>query len=798
MSVLQERMEHLHRSVTNFADLARPVLPWLAMVGGGFLCGRAQFLDGLMPFGAPFVLVSALTGWPSLGALIGVCLGILTKGFNILNAMVLVPPLLCWFAAMVLRRGGRELSMGWAMALLMAARLVYLPMKPLVLYYGLTFAVESGLALCAYYCMAYTLRSWREGEAMLKSGPLVCMTLCAGVAIAGLPAWDVFSPRAFVAIAVTLLAAGAGGAATGAAGGLAVGLAVSLGGGANALLCATLGVCGLLAGVFRPLRRLAMAGGFWIGTVLMSAVATNLTHVALPWPETLLATAAFVALPQKLWPWLDERLNQSQADSQSREARLTHLRETAVTRLHDFSRCLDELSAVFAETSAGGAEACDDIAPMLEAVAGEVCQKCSKREKCWQVEFYTTYDYFLKALSSPGNRRVLLESDFPQEFRDDCRQFGAVVSSLRTAWGLYRVKSGYRRRIDESRALAGKQLKGIAAVLDQLSGQLNLQIRVKEDAAALVREALRAAGVPCKTVSVQQGRSWGLTVTLTTAPCGGRRKCRNLEDILTQALGKPMRRSATPCNPTQNTCTLVFTQARAMRVSCSGAQRSRESGICGDSCVWDSLDEASYLMAISDGMGTGARAAMESQATLSLLQRFYQAGFSEEVIYDTINQVLLLRSGGETFSTVDLCILNLVDGEANFIKIGAPPTLLVRHGQVQHISSPTLPLGILDSVSPGATRRVLEDGDMIVMMSDGITANEETDWIDDLLLEWQDLEPFQLSERLVQAAEDRFGPADDMTVVSARVRLPRLAAEGEPGARKKLRRWKARIVGSDA
>ncbi len=798
MGVLQERMQQINRGVGTAADLVRPALPWLAMIGGGFLCGRAQFLDGLMPFGAPFVLVSALTGWPSLGALIGVCLGILSMGFNILNAAVLVPPLLCWFAAMAIRRGGRELSFGWGALLLMAARLVYLPMKPFLLYYAMLFAVESGLALSAYYCMASTLRSWREGEAMLEAGPLVCLAVCVGIAVAGMPAWELFSPRHFVAIFATLLAAGAGGVAVGATGGLAIGLVVALGSGTSTLLCAALGVCGLLCGVFRPLRRLGMAGGFWIGAVLMSAWATNLSQAAVPWAEALAASAAFVLLPARLWPWLDERLNQSQADSQSREARLGRMRETAVSRLHDFSRCLDELSSVFAETASGSSEAWEDVAPMLEAVASEVCQRCSKREKCWQLEFYTTYGHFLKALAAPGNRRVLLESDFPQEFRDDCRQFGAIVSSLRTAWGLYRVKTGYRRRIDESRALAGKQLKGIAAVLEQLASQLNLQIRVKEDAAALVREALRSAGFVCKSVSVQQGRSWGLTVNLTVRPCGGRRKCRNLEEILTQALGKPMRRTASPCNPTETACNLTFTQARAMRVSCAGAQHAREGAVCGDSCVWDSLDDASYLMAISDGMGTGARAAMESQATLSLLQRFYQAGFSEEVIYDTINQVMLLRSGGETFSTVDLCILNLVDGEANFIKIGAPPTFLVRNGQVQHIASPTLPLGILDSVSPGATRRVLEDGDLIVMVSDGITANEEADWVDAALLEWADLEPFQLSERLVQAAQERFGPSDDMTVVSARVRLPRLAAEGEPGARKKLRRWKARIVGSDA
>ena len=94
-------------------------------------------------------------------------------------------------------------------------------------------------------------------------------------------------------------------------------------------------------------------------------------------------------------------------------------------------------------------------------------------------------------MAAPGNRRALLESDFPEEFRKNCRQFHDVVGALRAAWGLYRVKSSYRRRIDESRTLAGRQLKGISGVMDGLAAQLNLQIRDHDDDEQLVREALR-------------------------------------------------------------------------------------------------------------------------------------------------------------------------------------------------------------------------------------------------------------------------------------------------------------------
>jgi stage II sporulation protein E len=278
-------------------------------------------------------------------------------------------------------------------------------------------------------------------------------------------------------------------------------------------------------------------------------------------------------------------------------------------------------------------------------------------------------------------------------------------------------------------------------------------------------------------------------------PCGGRRKCRGYEEALSRALGRPLRRTCTACDPSDTACRLEFTEARAMRVTCSGVQRARDGSTCGDACIWDALDEGSYFIAISDGMGAGARAATESQATLSLVKRFYQAGFAEDVIYDTINQVMLLRSSGETFSTVDLCMLNLIDGEANFIKIGAPPTFILRRGQVLLVSSPTLPLGILDEISPGAVKRILEDNDVIVMVSDGITQNEDTEWLEEALLSLADCEPHQLAVRLMEFAEMRYNRMDDMTVGAARVRLPRTLEFAQKKARKRLVRWRARVEG---
>ena len=81
------------------------------------------------------------------------------------------------------------------------------------------------------------------------------------------------------------------------------------------------------------------------------------------------------------------------------------------------------------------------------------------------------------------------------------------------------------------------------------------------------------------------------------------------------------------------------------------------------------------------------------------------------------------------------------------------------------------------------------------MVSDGVTANEETDWLEAELLNLEDCEPHQFAVRLMEFAEMRYGKADDMTVVAARVRLPKTMEYAEKKARKRMVRWKARVAG---
>ncbi|HEY3369104.1 MAG TPA: SpoIIE family protein phosphatase [Symbiobacteriaceae bacterium] len=213
-----------------------------------------------------------------------------------------------------------------------------------------------------------------------------------------------------------------------------------------------------------------------------------------------------------------------------------------------------------------------------------------------------------------------------------------------------------------------------------------------------------------------------------------------------------------------------------LKVVCGVARLpKRGSQVSGDSYAASPLGEQRYLMALSDGMGVGSDAASESRQCVQLLQEVLSAGFNTELAVNTVNSVMLLRSGEESFVTVDLSLVDLGTGRVEFVKIGAAPSFLKRGRDVTIIQQSTVPVGIIDQVVVEPEFRLLRPGDIIVMVTDGIwdVSKDDIDkerWILHHLSRQTATDPEEIAENLLARALDLMPDAgDDMTVLVARV-----------------------------
>ncbi|MDR0903194.1 MAG: SpoIIE family protein phosphatase [Ruminococcus sp.] len=156
-------------------------------------------------------------------------------------------------------------------------------------------------------------------------------------------------------------------------------------------------------------------------------------------------------------------------------------------------------------------------------------------------------------------------------------------------------------------------------------------------------------------------------------------------------------------------------------ISDTPAPEDFSNGYSGDShgVFEDGFGNVTFI--ISDGMGSGARAAVESAMTVSLLTELLESGADPVNALKFVNLALEIKSSDETTATADILTLNLYSGKINLHKMGAARTIAAVSGTVREFSGQSLPAGILPDNLPDSFSFRVDKGDKIALFSDGIT-----------------------------------------------------------------------------
>jgi len=193
----------------------------------------------------------------------------------------------------------------------------------------------------------------------------------------------------------------------------------------------------------------------------------------------------------------------------------------------------------------------------------------------------------------------------------------------------------------------------------------------------------------------------------------------------------------------------------------------------GDSHSLIRLGNNKYLLALCDGMGSGENARKMSALTMGLVENFYRAGFEDSFILNNVNKLLTVTNQ-ESFSTLDLCVIDLDKEMMDFIKLGAPYGIIKHEQTVDKIETGTLPLGVLGEIKPSINHFAINGKDMVIMVTDGISdAFESYENFAEFVNNITSINPQVVAQIILDEAIKLNGGTakDDMTVLVARTFL---------------------------
>lgn len=535
----------------------------------------------------------------------------------------------------------------------------------------------------------------------------------------------------------------------------------------------------LIQGSFLPL------GAFFLGAILVYALTPTgrfFTALSLPALYGFLtyfggafslsyaeggaivgAAVVYLFTPSYLVQKGEEAIGFRQQKTLTRSA-VNRERFSVAASLNALSTVFREIQGAVAPTPTKSSEEAVCLA-ITTQVMQSVCVGCPAHELCVGAGKVRDGDIQKTVAIGLAKGRVSV-LDLSGETAKTCAYQNNLLFCINNLLARYRQMEESKENAEVGKKLLAEEVGGVAKVLEKLSASYATPVIYDNKVERAVFVALAERGVFPTEIMAQKGGAISLLLGK-----GEGQKAQKFAPALSRAVGMPLTLAERVAVSPQK-CVAVYRQKPKYGVATGLAVQKKEgSPRSGDTHSLLKVGADQILFAVSDGMGSGEQAGEISASAIGLIESFYRAGFSSEATLSAVNRLLSARAE-ENFAALDIATLSLSNGRCTFFKIGAPYGFVIKREGVLVVEGNSLPLGILEDISPQAYESTLAPGDTVILVSDGISDafRSASDFLDFLSAE-KGLNPQNLADSILARAKELTGGEcrDDMTVLTVRL-----------------------------
>ena len=770
MSVVQA--VHSARSRVRSRGIAREVVLHISCFIAGGIVSRGATLGDLSPFGASIVAALPFAYMPAgmLGAALSYLLSSPLSTFRYIAVVVSIGAIR-WVLNEVKRISDHRLFapvvafipvFATGIALTLSSRSEMTEVYESV--------IEALIAAAGAYFISRTALLFESRRALsgFSQQELSCLSMTGCILLLSLSGVMIGSVSVgrILAVLLILLFARYGMIKGGSIAGIATGTVFALSDAKLLFLAAGYSLSGLVGGLLAPMGKVAVMFAALICGTVFAFAAPDRGMVLATAIECGVASGLFLLIPKDAGNFLSTIFSDDAAHA-GEEA----IRRSVTMRLEHCSKALENVSSCVNAVSDRLSRLYEPNANWIyERAADYTCKNCGLRVYCWEKERGMTLDDFHRLTDTLKQRGYIKETDIADNFLKRCCKTGELACSVSRAYRDYLSMESARRRITGIRSVVAGQFAGLSDILHDLSEEFAAVDGYDENCADKVIEALSAAGLSVVDCSCRTSRLGGMTVEIEIAV--GKRTALSKSQL--------SREVTRACGRYFESPVLSFEGDRARVVMCElplfdleigSAQHVCDDGeLCGDCLNYFANGAGSTVAMISDGMGSGGRAAVDANMAVSLMSKLCKAGLSYDCSLAVTNSSLMIKSEEESLATLDLVDFNCFTGKAELMKAGACTTYIKKNSRLYQKEMPSLPLGILNEARFVREDMVLTKDDWIVMVSDGVMIGSP-DWIEKLIMSWREGSAEQLAAHIVEEAKKRRmnDHDDDITAIAMKV-----------------------------
>ncbi|HFD2045297.1 TPA: stage II sporulation protein E [Clostridium perfringens] len=638
----------------------------------------------------------------------------------------------------------------------------------------------TALVFPIYYVVSYTLKCIEEinTQHFFSIDEIVSIELFICLLIVGIGTLSIndISFRNIAAILFIVVLAFISDTNMGAGAGITMGIILGFATGNLMESIAIYGACGLVAGIFRESGKLFTALSFniiFVIVTLYSGVFNNISFI-----EALVGTGIFLLIPKKIYNKISLEINKDKKVGHFSEVRFAEIKDELTERLRDFTEVLSIMGKSLNNLVGNDKLAIKNKGnALVENLSDRTCSDCDMRYMCWKRELHQTYNAFSDLIRNYENN----SGSFPHELEKKCIKKYALVKNLEDIMNIYMVNETLKSRLGEGRKILSNHINNMSVTISEIVDEFGNELHLCTDVEKSIKKSLLKYGINFGSLICYNDKNGRIKIKMQMENCMGSQACiKTILPIISETIGKNMSIGSEGCNinSKNNMCEIVIEEAPKYHINSHVAVATKEGEkFTGDSYSYGRTKDGNYITVISDGMGSGPEAGLESKVSVEIIEKFMEVGFDEKIAIDAVNAIMSIKfSEDEKFSTLDMNKIDLYTGNAKFMKVGAIESFIKRGNKVEVINSNTLPFGVLEEPDVDTVEKQVGNGDVIVSISDGILdvkndGSFDTTWLIEFLKNTKYRQPKDLSIAILEKAKELSGgkAKDDMTVVVSKV-----------------------------
>ncbi|MPQ42162.1 stage II sporulation protein E [Clostridium tarantellae] len=536
------------------------------------------------------------------------------------------------------------------------------------------------------------------------------------------------------------------------------------------------GACGLICGIFKEAGKVLTFLSFNIIFIAITIYTKNFTIQVMQ--ECLISSLMFLFIPKKIFENLVLEINKEKKIEHYSEVHFKKIKQELTSKLRDFTDVLGTMSITLNNLvnndklmmkNKGNA--------LVENLSDRTCSECDMRYMCWKRELHATYNGFAELINNYESGI----NEFPKELEKKCIKKYALIKNLEETINNHIINEMLRQRMGEGRKLLANHINNMALTIDEIVDDFNKELILCVEVEKLLRKSLLKNNIEFSDILCYNDKSGRLNIKLNMNNCCGAQLCvKEALPIINKIVGRTMSIGGEGCciDPKTNICEVLIEESPKYHISsCVAVATKSGEKYTGDSYSYGKTKDGNYIVVVSDGMGSGPEAGLESKIAVEIIEQFMEVGFNEMTAIDAVNSLMNIKfSEDEKFSTLDMTKIDLYTGNAKFMKVGAVESFIKRGSKIEAIDSKTLPFGVLENADIDTVEKKISNGDIIVTISDGILdinrdGSFSIEWLVEFLRDTHYKQPKDLSLAIVEKAKELSGGKanDDMTVVVSKI-----------------------------